>query len=181
VAAALRLLHRRSWCRLLFALLWAQTAVGASAQPAAEYQVKAAFLYNFAAFIEWPAGVGKTLNFCVYGTDPFGDEFDKLDGRSVAARVIKVQRPQAAAELKSCQMLFVAAPTAGSLPRIAEGLRGVPVAIVADSPAADRRGAVLNMAVVQDRVVFDADLVAARSAGLVLSSKLLRLAREVHQ
>ena len=41
-----------------------------------EYRLKAAFLYNFAAFTEWPADVGSTLNLCVYGQDPFGEDLD---------------------------------------------------------------------------------------------------------
>jgi YfiR/HmsC-like len=170
------------------ALLWIIGLAGLLAfAPAAraddlpEYRLKAAFLYNFALFTEWPAEVGGTLNLCIHGNDPFGKELDGLQGKAVGERSLAVQRKAIGESVGSCQVVFIAASSIGSLPRVLEGLRGRPVLVVTDSPGAARQGAALNMAVAQNRITFEANLQAARGAGLNLSSKLLRLATEVHQ
>jgi hypothetical protein len=146
-----------------------------------EYRLKAAFLYNFALFTEWPAEVGGTLNLCINGPDPFGKEIDALQGKAVGERSIAVQRKAAGESLTGCQIVFVAPAAIGTLPRVLEGVRGRPVLTVADSVGAARQGVALNLAVEQNRVSFEANLLAARGAGLNLSSKLLRLATEVVQ
>jgi hypothetical protein len=146
-----------------------------------EYRLKAAFLYNFALFTEWPESVGATLNLCIFGKDPFGEEIDPLQGKKVGSRGIAVQRKTSVESLHGCQVVFVAAPSVGSLPQVLDALRGSPVLTIADSPGATEKGAALNMRLVENRVAFDANLPAARAAGVNLSSKLLRLAREVRQ
>lgn len=146
-----------------------------------EYRLKAAYLYNFIAFTEWPAGVANTLTLCVYGPDPFGEELDKLRGKNVAGRSLVVRRVNSVDSLGSCQAVFVARPVIGNLARVLDNLSGSPVLIVADSPGAARQGAAINMSAEQSKVKFEANLSAARRNGLNLSSKLLRLASEVLQ
>ncbi len=146
-----------------------------------EYRLKAAFLYNFALFTEWPAEVGNTLNLCVYGEDPFGPEIDGLEGKLVGERRVVVLRPTSIESLKRCQIVFVDSSAASSLPHVIAALHGAAVLTVADSPGAVDQGAALNMSVVMGRTTFEANLEAARSAQLVLSSKLLRLATRVVQ
>ena len=168
------------------ARLWLALGMLACAPPAwsddlPEYRLKAAFLYNFAAFTEWPAEVGATLNLCIHGQDPFGAEIDPLNGKTVGARSVAVQRKAADESLKGCHIVFVPAAAIGQLPRVLDSLRGLPVLTVADSPGAARQGAALNMSLVQSKVSFEANLDAARAARLNLSSKLLRLATEVIQ
>lgn len=172
--------RRLSVCVLgLSALL--SSAPGALADELLEYRLKAAFLYNFAQFTEWPAEVGATLNLCIHGTDPFGKEIDALQDKAVGARSIAVQRRRTNESLKDCQVVFIAGSAIGNLSRVLEELRGLPVLTVADSPGAMRQGVALNMALAQDKVSFQANLLAARAAKLNLSSKLLRLATEVQQ
>jgi YfiR/HmsC-like len=165
--------------------LWLATmlllAGGACASDLPEYRLKAAFVYNFLAFTEWPATSDGTLNLCIHGQDPFGREIDSLQGKAAAGRSIAVQRRPAGESLKNCQAVFITASMIGSLPRVLEELKGQPVLTMADSPGAVRQGVALSMSVVQGRVTFAANLQAARSAGLNLSSKLLRLATEVVQ
>jgi hypothetical protein len=176
--------HADLWRRLLRSCLAIAALVGAStvwAEEVPEYRLKAAFLYNFAAFTEWPADVGPTLNLCIYGADPFGAEADPLNGKIVGARTIDVHRRSSMEALKGCQLVFVPAANIGQLPRLLDSVRSVPALIVADSPGALRQGAALNMNVNQGRVSFEANLVAARGARLKLSSNLLRLATEVIQ
>jgi uncharacterized protein DUF4154 len=146
-----------------------------------EYRLKAAFLYNFAQFTEWPADVGATLMLCVLGQDPFGKDLDALQGKSVGGRTLDVQRRAVNESLKGCQVVFFSSSAIASIPRLLEQLRSSPVLTVADSPGAARLGVALNMAVDGDRITFEANLAAARAAHIDLSSKLLRLATEVIQ
>ena len=171
----------RAWlCSLALALCACAPAVRA-ADDLPEYRLKAAFLYNFALFTEWPADVGGTLRLCVFGPDPFGAELDGLQGKAVGERSIAVQRKTGLDGLKGCQIVFIAPAAAGQLPRVLEALEGQTVLTVADSAGAARQGVALNMAVSQNKVSFEANLKAAREAKLNLSSKLLRLATEVIQ
>lgn len=157
-------------------LLFATAARGADLP---EYQIKAAFVYNFIAFTEWPAATGSNLSVCIHGADPFGKEIDRLQSKMAAGRTITVHRKEVGEPLKDCQVVFIAASTIDSLPRVLDSLRGRPALTVADSPGAMHSGVMLNMNMGQGKVTFEANLQAARSSGLGLSSKLLRLATEV--
>ena len=168
-----------SWWFGLLAVL--SLAPAARADDLPEYRLKAAFLYNFALFTEWPAEVGTPLNVCIHGPDPFGKDIDELQGKAVGARSIAVQRKAVAESLAGCQVVYVAPQAIAGLPRVLDGVRGRAVLTVADSAGAARQGVMLNMAVAQNRIAFEANLQAARAAGLNLSSKLLRLATDVQQ
>jgi hypothetical protein len=159
----------------LLGLLYGE--VPARAAESTEYQLKAAFLFNFVAFTEWPASVGGTLQVCVYGQDPFGAELDKLQGRRVGSRGLAVHRTGSVDALASCQVVFISRSAIGNQQRVFDVLNGKPVLTVADSPGAARQGVVLNMVTEQDKVSFTANPGVARSRGLGLSAKLLRLAR----
>lgn len=169
----------------ILAALWLAVLLlitpGARADELPEYRVKAAFVYNFMLFTEWPATTGSNLNLCIHGKDPFGAEIDALQGKVAAGRSIAVHRKAAGESLKSCQVVFFTSSTIDSLPRVLDSLSGLPVLTLADSPGAMHKGVALNMGVTQGRVSFEANLQAARTAGLGLSSKLLRLATEVLQ
>ena len=153
----------------------------ADADNLAEYRVKAGFLVNFAAFTEWPTEAGSTLNLCVYGPDPFGEDLDKFQSRSIGGRSLTVTRVNSVDKLESCQIVFITRPMIDNLLRVLDNLSGKPVLTVADSPGAMRQGVMLNMGTKQSRVTFEANLAAARGNGLQLSSKLLSLATEVRQ
>lgn len=144
-----------------------------------EYRLKAAFLYNFALYTEWPADVGSTLNICIYGDDPFGAEADALNGKKVGSRNIAVQRV-GKESLNGCQIVFVAQSAIAGSARVLESLRNSPVLTVADSPDSARKGVALNMAMGDAKISFEVNL-KALGPRLALSSKLLRLAREIQQ
>jgi YfiR/HmsC-like len=156
-------------------------ALPALADDLPEYRVKAAILFNFVLFTEWPTEVGGVLNLCISGTDPFGKEIDVLQGKAVGSRTIDVQRRPAGDSLKGCQIVFIAPSAIGALPQMLEGVRGRPVLTVADTTGAARLGVALNLTENRNRVSFEVNLQAARAGGLNLSSKLLRLATEVIQ
>ena len=150
------------------------------ADEAPEYRLKAEYLYRFAQFTEWPVEAGNTLNLCVHGTDPFGTELDALQGKLVERRNIVVLRNVNADALAGCQIIYIA-PAAADVRQVLEQIKGRPVLIVADTPGAARLGVTLNMSVVKGHVSFEANMQAARSARINLSSRLLRFATEVIQ
>lgn len=170
--------------RWLRALLAGTLLAGGGATPAQdvpEYRLKAAFVFNFIAFTEWPADAPSTLQLCVLGADPFGRDIDCLHDRVAAGRKLALQRRSAGEGARGCHVVFLSAALGDALPRVLQGLLGQPVLTIADTPGALRHGVMLNMNLAQDKVSFEAHLQAARAAGLNLSSKLLRLATEVVQ
>ena len=171
---------RLAWCTLALAVALARIpAVAAEELP--EYRLKALFVYNFALYTEWPEEVGTTLGLCVYGPDPFGSEIDVLRGKGVGSRNISIQRKQLGEPLDSCQIVFITREALHAIPRVLEQLRGSPALLIADSPDATSRGVALNISVSFGKLTFEANLTAARAAGVDLSSKLLRLATRVIQ
>jgi hypothetical protein len=165
-----------AWCLSLALLAFAPAAVS---DDLPEYRLKAAFLYNFALFTEWPADLGATLNLCVYGRDPFGEEIDALQGKPVGARRIVVRRFTSIEGLSVCQVVFIVNPSGDGISRVLSALHGASVLTVADAPGAARQGVALNMNLVNNKITFEANLTAVRAANLTLSSKLLSLATEV--
>lgn len=166
---------------LLLALLPCLLSAPAAGQGFTEYQLKAGVLYNFITFTTWPESPPAVLNVCIYGPDPFGREIDALQGRKIGSGSLAIRRAASVEALAGCQVVFVAREAIGNLSRVLESLGEEPVLTVADAPGAAQRGIVLNMEMMQGRLAFRANLAEARSRGLVLSSKLLRLASEVVQ
>lgn len=145
-----------------------------------EYRLKAAILYNFALFTEWPETVGKTLKLCTVGSDPIHEAWSALNGKAVGARSIEVVRSYPGQSFADCHIVFISKAAMANLPALLQELRLKPALTVADTPGAAKIGVALNMAVINNRVAFEVNPRAARAAGLTLSSRLLRLATEVH-
>lgn len=173
----------RLYARIVAGLFWfvlVAPAAVAHAERVPEYEIKAALLYNLTHFVEWPEGRNRSFNVCIVGEDPFGVVADALASKTVNGKPIAVRRAAVSPELKSCQILFVAASESDSLAPILEAVKGQPVLTVADADGSARRGAVVTLALEGPRIAFDIDATAARTAGLSISSKLLRLARTVY-
>lgn len=159
-------------------------ARGATAEDL-EYQVKAAFLYNFAKFVEWPAGAfeGPTdsLVLCVVGDDPFGESLDTVvRGETLNGRPLVVHRTRDVYEIRDCHVVFVPRSERGRQERLLEDLRNRGILTVGEADGFLTGGGIIRFVLEQNRVRFDINLQAAESSGLRLSSKLLRLARTIH-
>jgi hypothetical protein len=158
-------------------------ATGQAAEPL-DYQVKAAFLLNFAKFIEWPRAsfpdATSALEVCVLGDDPLGSALDQIAaGETIDARKVVVQKLNANLPMKSCNVLFIGRQEQPAS-KILAGLNPGTLT-VGDSPDFLRNGGVITFAVENRRVRFDINLKAAESAGLKISSKLLNVARSVER
>ncbi|HWA29979.1 MAG TPA: YfiR family protein [Rhizomicrobium sp.] len=181
VTAAMKRCLRVPHCALaLFAIL--AGGPDAHAQGSLEYAVKGAFLYKFLPFVEWPPSVFPAPNspiaICILGNDPFGPALDKVvSEQRIAGHPLALHHLPVGADAASCQAVFIGI----SDPRIeadaVHALDGKPVLTITDSGAAD--GGVISFVVEQNHVRFDIDDAAAAHDGLVISSKLLDLARKV--
>jgi hypothetical protein len=153
---------------------------GQAAAAAAEPQVKAAFIYNFAQFVQWPTA-GQTpgvVTMCVLGTSALGNFLSALSGRPVGGATLRVRT--VAGDQPFCNILVIPDGEADQLPAALEKSRGGHVLIVGETPGLAERGAAINLFLEQNRVRFEVNIDAAKRAGLAISSQLLRLARIVH-
>lgn len=148
---------------------------------AGEYQVKAAFLYNFAKFIDWPPNAfsdpKQPLSVCVYGHDPFDKVLeDSLLSKSIGERRISVGHASRLQDLEGCQLVFVAGADGVRIPDLVKHLHGRPVLLVGESEGFATSGGAIQFTIEDGRVRFVINPDAAERAGLKVSSKLLALA-----
>jgi YfiR/HmsC-like len=156
----------------------------ADAAQSPEYLIKAAYLYNFAMFVEWPsdafARTDSPIVIGVVGSDPFGKALDStVQNKRINKRPLIVERLHWNQDLKRCHILFVSASETARIAELAERLNGRSVLIVGDTPDLASRGATINFAIEDNRVRFEINVRSARRARLNVSSKLLNLARVV--
>lgn len=147
-----------------------------------EYQIKAAFLFNFARFVEWPAGTfpdaDTPLTIGVLGEDPFGAILDRtIEGESVRDRRLVVLRSHDVEDLKRCHLLFVSRSEQARLGVILRELSTSPVLTVSEIEDFTGRGGIVAFYLDRKRVRFAVNPTSARRCGLKLSSQLLRLGR----
>ena len=159
-------------------------ALPSAAQRPREYQVKAAYLYGFGRFVEWPAtariAADGAFVLCVLGDDPFGSLLDQaVEGGLMKNQPVSVRRIGRVEDGGGCDTLFVSASERPRLPRILELLDRRPVLTVGDSPEFAERGGMIGFSVEGSRVRFTVNLEAAQNAGLMLQSELLRVAAAV--
>ncbi len=153
-------------------------------QSPTEYQVKAAYLFNFLKFVEWPDDPaadphGKWVIGFV-GDSPIGDELTQLvEGKNVLGRDLQVKKFQAADNLRGCNILFISESEKKRLPSILAALRGSSVLTVADMDNFIGLGGMVQFVVEDARVRVTIDVGATGRARLRVSSKLLALARAV--
>ena len=153
-----------------------------AAQVFNEYEVKAAMLYKFAGFVEWPAApAGAPLCIGVLGHDPFGPALDRaIQGKSINGRPFVVRRFKIGRDTGNCQIVFVDSSEKKELREILDRLRREPVLTVGDTPGFCEDGGIVNLELADSHVHFQINPEAAELAGLVVSSKLLSLASIVH-
>lgn len=178
-----RRLHATRIAILIFTLLSISTA---PLRAENEAIVKAAYLFNFAKLVEWPASAfdraQAPIVIGITGRDAVADELTRTFGRATAnGRPLEIRRVSAgnAAALKACHIIFV--PESENADGIIATLQGSPVLIVGESEGFVRRGGALGFVKVNDNLKFEANPKAATRGGVTVSSKLLRVAQNVIQ
>ena len=168
-------------------LLIGAAAICVSAHPAAqsasdEYRLKAAFVYRFPQFVEWPAAAvqaSRTLDLCVLQPNPFGTDLEKLvAGESLNGRPLRVRVVAGVDGLAGCHALFVGARSDAAA-RALKAAAGRPVLTIGEADRFLEAGGVIQLKVVERRVRFEVDTTNAQKAGLRISAQLLGLAAAV--
>jgi hypothetical protein len=147
-----------------------------------EYQVKAACLYHFAKFVEWPAAAmkGEVVLVGVLGKDPFGPALEFMfQDKTLQGRRFEVRRVSHVSEAQPCHVLFLNVNDEVELRRALESLSGSPVLTVGNHHLFVASGGMIQLFVEENKVRFDINLTAAKKSGLAISAQLLRLARNV--
>jgi hypothetical protein len=166
---------------LLFAV---SASAGAQRPEAPEPSVKAAFLYKFAGYVEWPtrtgAGASEPFTIGVIDSDAVADELERLvPGRSIAGRPVAMRRLQRGDSMKGVQLLFAAgaAPDREAI-RAAQAQGAL---VVTESRAGLAAGSAINFVMTDDHVGFEVSLDGAERSGLRISARMLAVARRVVQ
>jgi uncharacterized protein DUF4154 len=167
---------------IIAASLYLPSPLAAQKSKPQEYEVKAAYLYNFGRFVEWPANGNIKDNFpiCVLGQDPFGSSLDAvLSGEAVNDRKLIAKRIATAREAVTCKILFISGSESARVRDILAAVDKNPVLTVSDIPNFIMAGGMIQFVVIDNRVRFSINLAACEMAGLTPSSQLLKVAMEV--
>ena len=166
------------------ALVW---LFSSPARAESEYDVKAAYLFKFTKFVEWPAAAfaGPDAPFVIgiVGHDPFNGGLDRLiEGNTTGDRRLEVRHLNAndSAGLRECQMIFVSTSEQRRLANILSTVQGRPVLVVGESEGFASAGGMLGFALRESRMGIEINSAAARQARLKISSQLLNLAKLVN-
>lgn len=180
--------NRRRWQRLtgglLVAILFHASTVRPQQGESGEYQLKAAFLFNFAKFVQWPPNSfpnpQSEFGICVLGDDPFGRSIDDvLHGKTIGEHPVMISRCRSLGEMTHCQMVFVSASERKRLPEVLAALKGTSTLAVGETDGFAASGGVIQFTLEEQRVRFIINVNAAERANLQISSKLLALAKLV--
>ena len=143
-----------------------------------EYEIKAAYLYNFIKYVDWPS-YGDTISIGVLGSDPFGPALAPLNGKTVKGRRLVIKHLDSVRDAQQCQIIFVSSSERQRLQEIFESLRSARVLTVGETQGFADGGGIINFIEENNKVRFEINAEAARRTGLNISSELLKLARLV--
>ena len=168
---------------VLFLLFFAVTQVLAS-NGNLEYKVKAAYLYNFTKFVEWPSTAlddspESTLNICVLGKDPFGYTIDLLNNKVSKGHKISVSYFDHVDAAKGCHVAFISKSLENDLMQVLQSLSKQPVLTVSDINGFSVKGGSITLDVVDSKVRFNINIKTIKESDLKVSAKLLELAKVV--
>jgi hypothetical protein len=166
-------------------LLPVPNSLYAQSASAPEYSVKAAFLYNFAKFVDWPGGSlpenSSVLNLCVMENSPLGMAVESVQGNTVKGRKIVVNYINKPRDTSSCQIIFVGSSDKKHMRTLLNSVSGKNVLTVGELEGFAKRGGIINFIIVDNKVSFEINVDAAKRAGLTISSQLLKLAEIVRE
>jgi hypothetical protein len=161
-----------------------QAATAADPPTLLERRVKAAFIYKFAAYVDWPGaafhGSDDPLVIGVIGEDAMAAELERLvEGRRSGGRAVQIRRIEDPAAPGNVHLLFVGHAASARLPEVAGAIDKRPVLLISETAGALGQGSMINFVLDEGRVRFEVDLDAVQKNGLGLSSRLLAVARSV--
>ena len=146
-----------------------------------EYEVKAAYIYYFAKFVNWPndsfPSPNAPIRIGVLGDDQFGSLLETVvKDKTIQEHPISIRLLKWPVDFRSCHMIYISASELKRAKQITEDLRGHAVLTVTEADAGSQAKAIMNLFVEGGKVQFEIDVAGAERAHLQISSKLLRLA-----
>ena len=177
--------HRVSNALVIFFLLY-PSSLAAQQTKASESAVKATYLYNFSRFVQWPADAaaakGDSFPICVFGEDPFGAVLDTIvAGESVNGKAVVARRVSKSQDAVDCRVLYISASEESRLKEILADVDKAGLLTVSDIPQFSQRGGMIQFVLAGNKVRFEVNLTNAQTAGLTLSSDLLKVAVAVRK
>jgi hypothetical protein len=168
----------------LFAFLLGCASLSAQNPPIREYQIKAVFLFNFSQFVEWPISSfpspQSALVIGILGEDNFGSYLDEIvNEEQVNGHPLTIQRYHHINDIKTCHILFINRTEAKNMEQTIANLKGRNILTVSDAPDFIKKGGMIRFFTVNNKIQLQINSEASKSADLVISSKLLRLAEIV--
>ena len=156
----------------------------ARAQLISEYKVKAAYLYSFTKFVEWPAAAfaspSDPIRLCILNNKPFETELNQIAGnRQIAGHPVVVSLVHDGKESRGCHELFIGSSQSQDAMQVIDSLRGTSVLTVGETEDFVEQGGIINFVVFDEHVQFQVNQKAATQAGLHMSSQLLSVAKRV--
>ncbi|MBI2423175.1 MAG: YfiR family protein [Candidatus Hydrogenedentes bacterium] len=173
---------RRIACLLLAVALSVPAVHGQ--RSASEEELKAAFIFRFLNFIEWPENTFEKeddpIIVGLLGESPMEKELDKaLSGKYVQERPLQLKLGATAEALKDCQVVFIAESASEELAAVLEQLKGAPIVTVSDLPDFARKGGMIQLFRADNKVRFDINMDSVKSAKIKISSRLIQLASSI--
>ena len=161
------------------------TAAQAEERLLLDLKVKAAYIYNFCKFVEWPDAAFKntdnTLSICILGDDPFGNLFDPVIGEPAQGRRIVIKRSKFPEDAKDCQVVFVCSSEKDRLIPLLKSLASTNSLTISDIDGFAEHGGIVGFFKADDRVRFKINLAAAQKSGLRFSSMIIEIATLVDE
>jgi hypothetical protein len=155
------------------------------AEQVAEHDVKAAYLYNFTRFVEWPADVpplNQPFRLCVVADATTTEAVKRtMTGESVGGRATETLVPDSSKEIRKCQILFIGRSATHRAEPLLHAAKGLPILVVGETPGFAKNGAGTIEFIREDnRVRFEVNVEAAKRCGLSISSRLLQVAKQIY-
>ena len=176
-------LFRASSIALTLAMLICGPNVSAESGQYKEYLIKAAFLYNFIKFVDWPSESFKNgaapINVCVLGDDPFGEALDTLRNKRVKGRRLVIKQVRRVEQIEGAHLLFISTSEKGRVKQILKSLADAPVLTISEMEGFGQNGGIINFITVDNKIQFEINSEKAQQHKLKISSQLLKLARIV--
>jgi len=173
-------MSRTLFIRLLCGCLLAAMVKDAGADGIPEREMRAAYLYNFALFTEWPNLTGDNIQLCILKTDQPDFAAEKIERKLINGKILTINTVATSAAAKSCQIFYISSYQGNNLAKIINDLADYPVLTVSDGEDAAQQGTMIELFVENNRLNFKVNNKAVHGANLNLSAKLLRLAKAVY-
>jgi hypothetical protein len=170
--------------KLMLPIILASSWTNAHVFAQSEYQVKAAYLYNFLKFIEWPPEAFKSESapfvVGIMGDNSFSETIEQtIKGKSIKGRQLEVKRLKWGQGLRICHILYVSSYEQRHLAQILQITKGASILTIGEMDQFTEQGGIINLTMEENKVYFEINLGAAEQSQIKISSKLLALAKNI--